>query len=157
MLGVAPGLVPTFGFKANIPLRNGKTDRTEIDMKLGALMVEAKLTESDFQTANLRLVERYRDFEEVFHPADLPREGDTYHGYQLIRGALAAHATGESFCVLCDSRRPDLTEKWYLVLRAVKDCTLRCRLQLLNWQELAAELPRPLQRFLEVKYGIHIA
>jgi restriction endonuclease-like protein len=51
MLGVPSGLVPQFGFSPEIPLRSGRTDRTEIDMKLGDLMVEAKLTETDFQTA----------------------------------------------------------------------------------------------------------
>jgi hypothetical protein len=51
MLGVPSGLVPQFGFRPQIPLRSGRTDRTEIDMKLGTLMVEAKLTETDFQTA----------------------------------------------------------------------------------------------------------
>ena len=156
MLGVAPRVVPVFGFNPNVPLRNGKTDRTEVDMKLGELMVEAKLTETDFQTAEARKVERYRDFEEVFDPTELPRDGEIYHSYQLIRGALAAHVTGSSFCVICDSRRPDLREKWYLVLRAVRNCELRCRLQLLTWQELAVTLPRPLQSFLASKYGIHV-
>jgi hypothetical protein len=51
MLGVPSGLTPLFGFRPQIPLRNGRTDRTEIDLKLGELMVEAKLTETDFQTA----------------------------------------------------------------------------------------------------------
>src|SRR5580704_16662191 len=51
MLGITFGNVPQFGFKPGIPLRNGRTDRTEIDMKLGYLLVEAKLTETDFQTA----------------------------------------------------------------------------------------------------------
>ena len=55
MLGVPSGLVPQFGFRPEIPLRSGKTDRTEIDMKLGDLMVEAKLTETDFQTASKRM------------------------------------------------------------------------------------------------------
>ena len=156
MLGVAPSVVPTFGFKPKVPLRNGKTDRTEVDMKLGDVMVEAKLTESDFQAAEARKVERYRDFKEVFDPAELPRHGEIYDSYQLIRGALAAYVTGGSFCVICDSRRPDLSEKWYRVLRAVRNCELRCRLQLLTWQELSITLPRPLQRFLAWKYGIHV-
>jgi hypothetical protein len=43
MLGIPSGLVPQFGFRPRIPLRSGKTDRTEIDMKIGDLMVEAKL------------------------------------------------------------------------------------------------------------------
>ncbi len=53
-LGVPPGLEPEFGFRPGIPLHNGKMDRTEIDMRLGDLLVEAKLTESGFQTAPAR-------------------------------------------------------------------------------------------------------
>ena len=154
MLGVPSGLVPQFGFRPEIPLRSGRTDRTEIDMKLGDLMVEAKLTETDFQTAPARMIERYRDLVEVFDPAELIGSGDVVRGYQLIRGVLAAHARGGSFCVLCDARRPDLIENWYAVMRAVRSCVLRCRLQLLTWQELTAVLPRPLQKFLAAKYGI---
>jgi len=65
-------------------------------MKLGDLLVEAKLTEGDFQTAPLRLLERYRDFDEVFHAADLTRSGEAVASYQLIRGVLAAYSTGGS-------------------------------------------------------------
>jgi hypothetical protein len=149
------GLVPLFGFKPEIPLRSGKTDRTEIDMKLGDLLVEAKLTETDFQTAPARMIERYRDLEEVFDSGELTMSGGgIVSGYQLIRGVLAAHATGGSFCVFCDARRPDLIENWYSVMRAVRSCVLRCRLQLLTWQELAAVLPKSLQKFLAAKYGI---
>jgi hypothetical protein len=154
MLGVAPGLVPEFGFRPRIPLRNGKTDRTEIDMKLGDLMVEAKLTETNFQTAPAGMIERYRDVEDVLDLTELPRSGDAFPCYQLIRGVLAACAMGGSFCVFCDARRPDLIEKWYSVMSAVRSCVLRCRLQLLTWQEMTATLPRPLKQFLEVKYGI---
>jgi hypothetical protein len=154
MLGIPSGLVPQFGFRPRIPLRSGKTDRTEIDMKIGDLMVEAKLTETDFQRAPARMIERYRDMEEVFHPPNLMLSGDVIPNYQLIRGVLAAYATGGSFCVLCDARRPDLIEDWYSIIRTVRSCVLRCRLQLLTWQELTAMLPRSLQRFLAEKYGI---
>jgi hypothetical protein len=154
MLGVSSGNVPQFGFRPAIPLRNGRTDRTEIDMKLGDLMVEAKLTETDFQTAPARMIERYRDLDEVFDREELMMSRDVVRGYQLIRGVLAAHVTGGSFCVLCDARRPDLIENWYSVMRAVTSCVLRCRLQLLTWQELTAVLPRSLQKFLAAKYGI---
>jgi hypothetical protein len=153
-LGVPSGLVPQFGFRPGIPLLSGKTDRTEIDMKLGDLLVEAKLTETDFQTAPARMIERYRDLPEVFALEELNMSGDVVPGYQLIRGALAAHATGGSFCVVCDARRPDLIEEWYSVMRTVRSCVLRCRLQLVTWQELTAVLPRSLQKFLAVKYGI---
>jgi hypothetical protein len=47
-------------------------DRTEIDLQLGALFIEAKLTESNFQTASPRLIERYRDLESIFAVERLP-------------------------------------------------------------------------------------
>jgi hypothetical protein len=154
MLGISPGLAPAFGYRPGIPLRNGRTDCTEIDMKLGDILVEAKLTEADFQKAPARMIERYRDIDEVFAFGELRKSGDVVFGYQLIRGVLAAHATGGSFCVFCDGRRPDLIEEWYSVMRAVRNCVLRCRLQLLTWQELTRALPRPLQKFIATKYGI---
>lgn len=154
LLGVDANSEPEFGFRPRVPLCGGKVDRTEIDMKLGDLLLEAKLTESDFQSASIKLVERYRDFTEVFDATELPRAGEVFASYQLIRGTLAAHATGGSFCVLTDARRPDLIEKWHTVMRAVKSCTLRCRLHVLTWQELAGALPKPLQNFLKLKYGI---
>ena len=103
-------------------------------MKLGDLMVEAKLTETGFQTAPARMIARYRDLEAVFDRGELMMSGDVVPGYQLIRGVLAAYATGGSFCVLCDARRPDLIENWYAVMRAVRSCVLLCRLQLLTWR-----------------------
>jgi len=34
LLGVDDGALPKFGFKARVPLLNGKFDRTEVDMRL---------------------------------------------------------------------------------------------------------------------------
>jgi hypothetical protein len=146
--------LPEFGFKPRTPLSNLRFDNTEIDMKLGDLLVEAKLTESDFQLADPRLVHRYRDLATVFDIAELPLRKGKHIGYQLIRGALAAYAANTSFCVFCDARRPDLTECWYSVIRAVRLYDLRCRLKLLTWQELARAVPIDLQEFLASKYGI---
>jgi hypothetical protein len=154
MLGVAAGAWPEFGVKPRTPLKRGKQDNTEVDMRVGDLLVEAKLTESDFQTAKLGLIERYRDLEEVFEVSELPMREERVLGYQLIRGTLAGHASGGSFCVLCDARRPDMVEMWYRVMRAVRLFELRCRLKLLTWQELAAVVPHELADFLAEKYGI---
>jgi hypothetical protein len=155
MLGIEKGAVPEFGVKPRTPLIGGKRDNTEVDMRLGPLLVEAKLTESDFQSAKASLVERYRDFDEVFDRDELPLREGRLLGYQLIRGTLAAHATGGDFCVLCDARRFDMAEIWYLVLRAVRLFDLRCRLKLLTWQELARAVPQELADFLAEKYGIY--
>lgn len=65
-LGVDAEADPVFGWKARVPLANGRFDRTEVDMRWGSLFVEAKLTESDFQFRETRIVEAYRDFDEIF-------------------------------------------------------------------------------------------
>jgi hypothetical protein len=205
-LGVEAGAQPEFGWRAKVPLENGRFDRTEVDMRLGSLLVEAKLTESDFQRRSAAIVEAYRDFDAVFERDLLPRaaiptarprrasefpednsqefeslivEPDLfpalnplaldpidpdpivdapaepgYESYQLIRNVLAAHATGASFCVIHDHRRPDLREAWFLVMAAVKSAELRVRLKVLTWQELAAYLPERLREFLDMKYRI---
>ncbi len=72
-LGVEVDGLPEFGWKARVPLANGRFDRTEVDMRMGSLLVEAKLTEGDFQTREARIVEAYRDFDEVFDRDLLPR------------------------------------------------------------------------------------
>jgi Restriction Endonuclease associating with ARP len=196
MLSVEDDVAPIFGWKARVPLANGRFDRTEVDMRFGSLLVEAKLTEVGFQTRAAEIVEGYRDFDTVFNRDQLPRveipasrwmrasefpENDSqefesvladpnlfspvdssfrppgdegYASYQLIRSVLAAHATNCNFCVVHDERRPDLREEWFQVMAAVKSSSMRTRLQVLTWQELAAALPSALQDFLDVKYGI---
>jgi len=194
MVGVADSEMPLFGWKARVPLASGRFDRTEVDMRWNSLLVEAKLTESDFQVCKPELVEAYRDIDAVFErdllgrvripvsrprssvelpeeysqeevrvPAEewqpniwqiAPQSTDGYGSYQLIRNVLAAYATGTSFCVILDERRPDLREAWFRLMTAVKDSALRVRLKTLTWQELAAVLPSPLQAFLGEKYGI---
>ncbi len=72
-LGVEPEAKMIFGWKARVPLSNGRFDRTEVDMRFGSLLVEAKLTESDFQTRITPVVEAYRDFDLVFDRNLLPR------------------------------------------------------------------------------------
>ena len=72
MLGVQ-GAAPIFGWRARVPLANGRMDRTEVDMRWGGLLVEAKLTEADFQTRTAAVVEAYRDFDAVFDREMLPR------------------------------------------------------------------------------------
>jgi hypothetical protein len=154
LLGIEPGLHPSFGVRPRIPFNNGREDRSEIDLRLGKLLVEAKLTESGFQTASPALLHRYRDLETVFDVTRLPMRRDKYCSYQLIRGALAIHANDLSFAVLCDKRRPDLIDDCFEVMAAVSSAELRCRMSVITWQELAAALPRSVRRFLAEKYGV---
>ena len=86
LLNVDPAAQPCFGNRPGVPLRTqlkprtkssaprAAVDRTEIDLTLGTLYIEAKLTESDFQLATPALIERYRDLEIVFETARLPRQ-----------------------------------------------------------------------------------
>ena len=154
LLAVEPGSIPEFGFKARVPLANGRADRTEVDMRLGALLVESKLTESDFQCREVASVEGYRDFADVFERRKLPQDGRGFLSYQLIRNVLAAHHGHCSFCVVLDARRPDLREAWFAVMCCIRIVDLRLRCKILTWQELAEALPGKLQRFLQEKYGI---
>jgi hypothetical protein len=154
LLGIEPGLRPEFGVRARLPMRRGEIDRTELDMTLGGLLFEAKLTETGFQTASMERVLRYEGIAELFDIDELPRAANGLQGYQLIRGVLAAHATGGRFVLLCDGRRADLQEMWFRILRAVVSFDLRSRMALLSWQEIAATLPPALRSFLATKYGI---
>jgi hypothetical protein len=158
LLGIGPdsdsGLEPEFGVRSAIPRLHGYIDRTEIDMRLGTLLVEAKLTEGDFQRAPVRLLAQYPQLSEIFDVERLPVLSERVDSWQLIRGVLAAHATGSSFLVFCDRRRPDLIDRWFAVMGAVISSALRTRLGLLTWQEIAATLPARLQQFLDEKYGI---
>jgi hypothetical protein len=154
MLGTEPRDFPEFGFRPHIPLRNAATERTEIDMKLGNVLFEAKLTEGDFQIQKAEIVEQYRDLEQVFDCRALPRISNEYVSYQLIRQVLAAYALNVNVCILLDARRPDLLEDWYRIMSCVRSITLKTQCKVLTWQELARCLPGALQRFLDVKYGI---
>ncbi|MGA8041314.1 MAG: hypothetical protein WCA37_00790, partial [Terracidiphilus sp.] len=72
LLGIEHEGVPEFGWRARVPLKNGRVDRTEVDLRWDGLLVEAKLTEADFQTCEATLVEAYRDFDVVFDREMLP-------------------------------------------------------------------------------------
>lgn len=73
VLGLDQNVIPVFGWKARVPLFNGRFDRTEVDLRLGSLLIEAKLTEGDFQICAQAMVEQYRDFDTVFDRSLLPQ------------------------------------------------------------------------------------
>ncbi len=97
LLGVEPTTQPNFGIHPGVPLRRGLKDRTEIDLQLGNLFVEAKLTETGFQNAKPSLIERYRDLETVFEIDRLPRK---------ILYSSATHPPTEDFTQIEDSTEP---------------------------------------------------
>ena len=155
LLGLGSGrLEPEFGFHPRVPLVRGLADRTEIDMRLGDLLVEAKLTESGFGTCGAALMARYPRFEQVFDCDLLPSAANGLDCYQLLRNALAAVHLDCGFALFCDARRPDLQEDFFSVVRAMRTAPDRGRMHLVTWQEIAARLPASLRQFLAIKYGI---
>lgn len=154
LLGTELKTSPCFGYKARVPLANGKFDRTEVDLRLGDLLIEAKLTESNFQTAEKRVLLAYRDFSEVFNYQQLAQTDTHYLSYQVLRNVLAAYASQCSFCVLVDAHRPDLIEAWYGVMTCVNSVELRTKLRISTWQGVTKAAPPKLRDFLAKKYGI---
>jgi hypothetical protein len=154
LLGLEARVKPEFGVRSTADLKGGHVNTTELDMRLGDLLVEAKLTEADFQSAPVSLIERYAGFDAVFDRERLEISRRGFESYQLIRGVLAAHAAGARFAVFCDARRPDLVAAWYRVMSAVRSFELQGRLRLVTWQEMAGCVPKPLRDFLSEKYGI---
>jgi hypothetical protein len=146
ILGIESGSRPEFGFMPRIPLVSEAIKRTEIDMKLGNALFEAKVTQGGFQIQRAELVEQYRDLGDVFECRQLPRAKGKYLSYQLIRNVLAAQALDLDFSTLLDDRRPDMIEDWYSILRCIRSAALRARCKVLTWQELALGL--------SMKYGI---
>lgn len=151
--GPQPGPI-TFGFAPMLRLTDGSQDTTEIDLRYGSLLFEAKLTESDFTTRPKAHVFRYASLLTVFEVDLLPGDGAVFSAYQLIRNVLAAHEHGASSIVLTDARRPDLREQWLAVSKAITAPGLSARCHLRTWQDVAKSAPSELAAFLETKYGL---
>lgn len=150
----ATGKLPDFGFKARLPLVDGAEDATEIDMRIGNVLFEAKLTEANFTSQSLDHLRRYRDLDEHFLIAELPRSGEQIAGYQLVRNVLAAAYHDTSLVVLLDGRRPDLLHEWWKVHSAIRSARLRSRCGFRTWQQVAAASPPGLACFLHTKYDL---
>jgi hypothetical protein len=154
IIGASPiAAKPVFGWKPSVTLVNGNGDETEIDMRLGDTICEAKLTEHDFTSRSVDHVKRYAALDSVFEVDRLPRDGKAVAGYQLIRNVLAAAQHRLRLAVLIDSRRPDLLQSWWRVHAGIRDVDLRSRCTVHFWQELVAHLPEAQRAFLRVKYG----
>jgi hypothetical protein len=148
------GAVPEFGVKAKLPLTSGREDATELDMRIGSYIFEAKLTEKNFTSADENHIRRYSSFESTFEVAALNREDSQIRGYQLIRNVLAAVHLNTSLIVLVDQRRPDLLQEWWETHSAIKDSNVRARCGFRTWQQVAAASPRILREYLSAKYGL---
>lgn len=158
LFGLTTLPTPAFGVKAKVPLKGQGEDQTELDMQLGPVNVESKLTESDFTEADLAKVLTYQDAESVFDLDHLKAPGGRVSHYQLLRNVLAIRSCSERrFVLLADSRRPDLLAAWQEVMEAIREESLRQRCRVITWQEAAFCAPRAVREFLREKYAIEPA
>ncbi|MBD3617461.1 MAG: hypothetical protein HUJ22_12905 [Gracilimonas sp.] len=142
---------PKFGW---IPKVEASPRYTEVDMKLGSTIYEAKLTEQGFnQKEKKRVLERYPGVENIFD-LDMLQNGDQLLHYQLLRNIYVAEKKGLNFRLLCDYRRPDLLQGLFQTTQAIVDHDLRQRVGFITWQEIASFVGKDLKDFLRFKYGI---
>jgi len=144
----------TFGYPGQVYINGGQNDSTEIDMALSGLFCEAKLTETDFTQKATNMVEKYDGFHKLFHVNDLPRIGDAYDNYQIIRNLLVAVQHGKNHILLCDERRPDLVRRYFQTVSCLKDMAYRKLGRVVFWQELSSACGANLSNWIIEKYGM---
>jgi uncharacterized protein (DUF1697 family) len=154
LFGLTAILTPDFGTEGKAPLSNGRTDTTEVDMKLGNVIFEAKLTEASFTSKIKSHVEKYDGLSQVFNIEQLTQTDEEYRSYQLIRNILVASHHNYSFFLLCHARRPDLINEYQNVHAAIRTQELQSRCGIILWQKIASVVPESLATFLSLKYGI---
>lgn len=143
-----------FGVPGAIQLYKGGTDTTEIDLSLTDSLCEAKLTESDFTKKRSLVVENYAGLKEAFHIETLPRKGDDYDNYQIIRNLLASIQHNRKHILFCDERRPDLAMRYMETVSCLRDIKRRVNCRVIFWQELVAACGATLRDWIEEKYGM---
>lgn len=121
-------------------------------MKIGNRLFEAKLTEKDFQTKAIQIVENYEGFNQVFDKDLLLKTDKRYMNYQLIRNILAAYKEKCSFTLLVDESRIDLIRSLQVTQMTVKNGETRKEIDFITWQEIASACGKDLKDYLNKKY-----
>tara|TARA_R110002072_G_scaffold7503_2_gene40599 strand:+ start:350500 stop:351249 length:750 start_codon:yes stop_codon:yes gene_type:complete len=133
------------------PIFENERTKTEIDMKIGSTIFEAKLTEKDFSAKDIHFVLAYANVEELLDFETLIKEDKILH-YQLIRNLLTANQYGFNFFLIVDETRTDLIRSFYQVKMAIKDKDLSSRFNFLTWQEITEKLGGDLKKYITRKY-----
>ena len=138
-------------FGWNPGFENETSRSTEIDMRIGDVIFEAKLTEQDFTSKELSIVRTYHKVDDIID-LKLLLNRDRVSNYQLIRNVLAAHRHDYRFFLLLDERRIDLIRKFFDVKLAIKNVNLQNRCEFITWQELTSCLGKYLKQYITEKY-----
>ena len=144
----------TFGFPGQVHIDGVQFDSTEIDMALPESFCEAKLTEADFTCKTGEVVERYDGLQTTFHAEELPRTGENYDNYQIIRNLLATIQHGKKHILMCDERRSDLIRSYMEMVSCLRDINNRKKCRVIFWQEIAGACGASFRDWIEEKYGI---
>jgi hypothetical protein len=130
---------------------NEKWKKTEIDVKIGNSIFEAKLTETDFKSKHLNIVLRYVDVEKMIDLKALTKD-EIVSNYQLIRNIVTAKKYGYKFHLLIDDSRTDLRNEFDKVKNSIIDKSLANSIELITWQQISTCVSDDLKEFLTEKY-----
>ncbi len=138
-----------FGWNPQFP--NETNHKTEIDMKIGNSIFEAKLTEKDFTSKELQIVLGYSNVEKLIDLQSLTHD-NVVSNYQLIRNLLTAKQYDYRFNLLIDESRIDLIREFYKVKNAITDQQLGEKFNFITWQEISNCVGADLKQFITEKY-----
>lgn len=127
------------------------THKTEIDMKIGNSIFEAKLTEKDFTQKDLKVVLTYSNIQNIIDLKDFTNN-NIVSNYQLIRNLLTAEKYNFKFNLLIDESRTDLIREFYKVKSAIKVKSLQDNFNFLTWQEISNSVGLDLKNYITEKY-----
>lgn len=152
LLGVNKNDEIEFGW--NPQFKNEKDGHnTEIDMRIGNIIFEAKLTEKDFTAKEFDNVKNYPN-NNCINLEKLKDIKGNITNYQLIRNLLVLKwcTDVEKFFLLIDESRTDLIREFYKVKSTIQCDNLTDKFRFLTWQEIGNKVGADLKTFLDVKY-----
>jgi hypothetical protein len=138
-------------FGWNPEFDNEINHKTEIDMKIGNAICEAKLTEKNFTSKRLQIVLGYSNVENIIDLKVLTKN-NIVSNYQLIRNLLTAEKHGLKFNLLIDETRIDLIREFYKVKCAIKTSSLLDNFNFITWQEISNCVGLDLKNYITEKY-----
>ncbi len=152
LLGFDPNNEIEFGWNPQF-INEHSGHKTEIDLKIGNIIFEAKLTESSFTTKNINKIRKYPDFKEIFDERNLIiNDKNEVENYQLIRNILTAYKYNYRFLLLVDETRIDLIRSFAKTVFAIKVTELRKKMNFITWQELVNSCGKELKEYITIKY-----
>jgi len=147
-----------FGIPIRLFKRNNQSEisPTEIDMVIGDTIVEAKLSETDFQPLNKTLFDSYESFFNLVEERMIIDQSNQFLPiYQLLRNATIRRMLNCKMVVIIDDRKANLKKYYRSFVGALKQREDRDKIFMVTWQDLVKTIEiADLKSFLKIKYGI---